>query len=496
MRKNPTDPGQGEQPGRASQRRQEARGLRVRLTPVRMIVGIVTLALLLISAAGALIITTRSYAAATTSLDACTTTTSTPAVGATKTPGATATATDMPTATATPRRRKTPTATPTDEPTDTPTPTPTNTPTPTPTDTPTPTPTDAPTTTTSGSIGVPSSTGGIVLFSKKIHLIAAIGARNTIPFHANAQCAPTTAPTGVTQTPDPNSTTVAAGSTPGATPVITTPGSHSASSTTSASGNSRVVLLVGGVFLVLLVGLGIGWFFFRRMLLPASATSPNLPPSGARPWSRTRVPNPDSLNGVIDSQATLNVGASNFGPGGPGPNMLPEPPMNNGYNGPDPAGFGGIAGLNGAGFGGFSDGFIPPSPQIFPQNENSMIPPGSGAFPLITNANGFAPASPAFNAMYGLPDDPFAGSQSGGPGWMANLGDNNGFNGPPASGQNGGNFAPGQVDLNDPYLAEVIRQYSQKSQTVQPQQMSPSPPASPIPQREPRPGLQDSNWLQ
>jgi hypothetical protein len=102
--------------------------------------------------------------------------------------------------------------------------------------------------------------------------------------------------------------------------------------------------------------------------------------------------------------------------------------------------------------------------------------------------------------MYGLPDDPFASSQGGAADWMANLEDGNGFNGTPTT-PNGGNFAPDQVDLNDPDLAEVIRQYSQKSQAVQQQmspngplqQMSPDLPASP---REPRTDMQEPNWLQ
>jgi len=328
-------------------------------------------------------------------------------------------------------------------------------------------------------------------------------------------------------------------------------------------------VIVGSVLVVLLLGLGAGWFYFRRMLMPQGTPNPNLPPSGARPWSRNRAPNPDSLGGLANAQVAL---AGTGGLGGPGPNMFAGPgnvpPMPNAYNGPGPAGFGpqgpsgkgfGPQGPVGNGFGGFSDGFIPPSPQIFPQGENSMIPPGSGAFPVITNAGGFAPASPAFNAMYGLPDDPFAGSQAGAPGWMSNLGNGNGPGGPQAPAQ--GNLAPGMVDLNDPYLAEVIRQYSQKSESVQsspmppqqmspngpmsmppngppqqmspngpmsmppngpPQQMSPNgppltppgrpqqmpprpqqipprpqqPPPSQIPQREPRTGFQDSNWLQ
>lgn len=280
-----------------------------------------------------------------------------------------------------------------------------------------------------------------------------------------------------------------------------------------------MVVIVGGVVVLLLLGLLVGWFFFRRMLLPQGAANGSLPPSGARPWSRTRVPNPDSMSGLSAVQK------GNAGPGGqgnPNPNgfagafdNFQGAPMNNGgFSGPGPQGG------NGAGFGGFSDGFIPPSPQIFQQSENSMIPPGSGAFPVIGNANGFAPASQAFNAMYGLPDDPFSGSQAGGPSWMSNL-NNNGSGGPPPA-NNQGSFAPGQVDLNDPQLAEIIRQYSQKSQSVQPpppqaqqQQMAPNrppqvPPGRPpqrppqrpqqpppsIPQREPRTGFQDSNWLQ
>lgn len=277
----------------------------------------------------------------------------------------------------------------------------------------------------------------------------------------------------------------------------------------------RVVSIIVGVLLVLLLSSGIGWFVFRRMMLPQAGG--NLPPSGARPWSRTRVPNPDSMSGMMPDQAGQgqmpNFVAPNmgFGPGpvnfeqvshsvmsqqngfGSGAGMQQGfQPGSAGFNTPPQAGFG-PQGMNGygtpaAGFGGFSDSFVPPSPQIFPQSDASMIPPGSGAFPVANQ--GFAPASSAFNAMYGLPDDPFASSQGGAPGWMDNLGPGNGWQGngfptpqqPPVSG-----FVSGQPDLNDPYLAEVIRQYSQKGQAVQPPQ---------TPQTEQRRGLQDSNWLQ
>ena len=484
MRKDPIDPNQKDLCDRASRQGQGARGLHMRLTPVRVIVGVLAFVLLLISATGALIITTRSYAANAAVQDACTTATSAPAAHSTATVGAKATAT------ATPHHRKTPTPTPTDsppDPTNTPTPvTPTATPTPvTPTATPTPvTPTNTPTavsptnTSTSQSSALDRfiTADGMVLLSMKMHLT------NAIPMNSNDQCASTTTPTAGTQTPETNSAATSTGSTPGTTPVTTTPGNRPVNS--SSERGSPVMLIVSGAFLVLLIGLGVGWFFFRRMLLPASAPSSNLPPSGARPWSRTRVPNPDSVNGMFNGSVALN-GES----GGSGPNMAPGPFVNPGYNGPDFAGFGSSPGSNGAGFGGFSDGFIPPSPQIFPQNENTMIPPGSGAFPVMTNANGVAPASPAFNAMYGLPDDPFAASQDG---WMANLGSGYG----PSTTPGGGNVAPNQVDLNDPYLAEVIRQYSQKGQTVQPQQMSPIDPSQQMSPREPRADFQNPNWLQ
>ncbi|HEX7735278.1 MAG TPA: hypothetical protein VF458_10445 [Ktedonobacteraceae bacterium] len=492
MKKNLADPGQSDQPGPVSRGQVKTRRLRVRFTPVHAIIGVLALTLLLLSALASLINTTSSQASANGVLDAC------PTTGT-----ATATATTGSGFTATATRGKTPTPTATKKATPTPTPTATATPV-TPTAVPT-TPTATGTTPTS-SIFEPGNSK-VVLFSAMV-----------------VTCSPTAAATSDTQTPD-------AGTTATSTTVPTGSSTHNTTSNQPGGGNSgggsRVVVIVGGVVALLLLGLLVGWFFFRRMLLPQGAPNASLPPSGARPWSRTRMPNPDSMGGI----ATVQTGSPGFGgPGGPASpnsNMFADafqgPPANNGgFNGPGPQGG------NGMGFGGFSDGFIPSSQQLFPQGENSMIPPGSGAFPVIGNSNGFAPASQAFNAMYGLPDDPFSGSQAGSPGWMSNLG-NGSQGGPPPANQ--GNFAPGHVDLNDPYLAEVIRQYSQKSQSVKtqsvqpqqqqmppngppqqmppngpqpqpnrpPQQMSPNrPPQQPpsIPQREPRKGFQDSNWLQ
>ena len=334
----------------------------------------------------------------------------------------------------------------------------------------------------------------------------------------------------------------------------------------------RIVMIAVGVLLVILISLGIGWLAFRRMLLPQTAT--NLPPSGARPWSRTRVPNPSSMGGVpalnmdqFNANAALAFGAANnrqmqqnFEPANHGymqqsngyeqaGNGYVQPgydqasngyvqqgfePLNNGYmpqgyeqanngygqqgyeqinsgymqqgyeqanngymqqgDGYGPQSMNGYAAPQGNGFGtpadgfaGFSDSFIPPSPQMFSQSEISMIPPGTGALPRLNDNHGFAPSSNAFNAMYGLPDDLFASSQPGGsPGWLDNLGNGNGFSEPQLPAMS--DFVTGAPDLNDPYLADLIRQYSQKGEAVRPPQQTPQP--------EQQNGFQNPNWLQ
>jgi hypothetical protein len=151
-----------------------------------------------------------------------------------------------------------------------------------------------------------------------------------------------------------------------------------------------VALIVGSVFLLLLVGLGAGWMYFRRMLMPQGAPNPNLPPSGAGPWSRDRMSNPNSMGGFANMQ-----GGQDF--------------------------------MNGNGYGGFN-----------PQGDPGMLPPGSGAFPGMAGANGFAPSSQDFNAMYGMPGgDPFSPPQGGPPG----------YGGPPP---NGGNFPAGGPTMMQP----------------------------------------------
>lgn len=320
------------------------------------------------------------------------------------------------------------------------------------------------------------------------------------------------------------------------------------------------------VLVGLVLALGAGWLLFRHVLMPPTETK--LKPSGARPWSRTRVPNPASQPGLAYAPASASPSGSNnayaasatgttsnwsdlapasygsapdfdtvmnsaagspaqgfdlqmnngfdpymqgFDPamnGGFSPNMQGFGP-NNGYNpalqgfdqnqgytaqamngyGQLPGGFGTPA----SGFSSFSDSFVPPSPRAFSQSDVSTVPFNSGPLPVPTQNGGYTPASNAFNAMYGLPDDPFASSQgSNSPNWLDTLtvDRGNNFGGPQAATPNsfGGSLpttpipysgqqaslpnssAPGELPMNDPYLSEVVRQYSQQNQSDWPPQ--------------------------
>ncbi|HEU5381010.1 MAG TPA: hypothetical protein VFV38_36770 [Ktedonobacteraceae bacterium] len=164
-----------------------------------------------------------------------------------------------------------PCSTPTPGPTPTPKPTPTPEPTPTPKPTPIPSPTPIPT-------PVPAPT-------------------------ANAS---------------PTATVPISAPTPGTTPTsVQAPAQMNAGQQPpdQGTGKSFFAMAVLGMFVVLIIlaGLGSGWLIMRRTFLPL--TTVKLPPSGARPWSRIRVPNPDSWGGNIllsgafnrvDPQPTIN----------------------------------------------------------------------------------------------------------------------------------------------------------------------------------------------
>jgi hypothetical protein len=178
------------------------------------------------------------------------------------------------------------------------------------------------------------------------------------------------------------------------------------------NGPSRVVVIIAltvlGLLLILLLIMGIGRVVFRRMLLPQ--INVKLPPSGARPWSRIRVPNPASLggNGNALAFAAVNNGfdpglngfeQSNNGYAPPnesgatiqqrfdptnhdfGPDVQGFEPAYNDLNAPTLAGFGpqdmhsqlpNDYGMPSNGFGDFPEDFMP-STQIFPPSDASVI---------------------------------------------------------------------------------------------------------------------------
>lgn len=265
----------------------------------------------------------------------------------------------------------------------------------------------------------------------------------------------------------------------------------------------HLILLVTGASLAFLCCLGTGWFFFRRMLLPQAKA--NLPPSGAGPWSRTRAPDRD---GEQNEATRVDLGHVHgnvaHGYNGPG-QQYGSAPTGNGLRPPDhgfaaaspyyaaanpglPAGAAhGLPGMQGTsmagGFPSFSDGFLPPAHQMFPQSDASMIPPGSGAFPIVNGSAGVPPASSAFSAMYGMSGDPFSASQIGRANWTVQPnGSGPGQQTPAANGPG----ADAVSVVSDPYLAEIIRQYSEKSKAVRPQK---------TPRPEDQPGFQNPEWL-
>jgi hypothetical protein len=263
---------------------------------------------------------------------------------------------------------------PTDTPTDTPTPTPTNTPTPTPTNTPTPTPrpTHTPTPTPTRSI-TPTATP----------TVATTPQGTTTPTTATpVPTSTSTQPAGAVPTP----TTI-----PGA-PTTTTNGSgippqNQPGSNTTTNGNSFFTFIVAALIFVAIVSAGLaGLVLLRKRLLPSPASQQSLPPSGAKPWKRTR-------EGSLD-------GNTNFHGFDNGPNMSQEAAVNplaafmantaNTVNGFPPAG-------NNA-FPGTMNGFPPTHTSNtggFPGNGNGFPPPNTGGF--AGGGNGFPPPNTQFS---------------------------------------------------------------------------------------------------
>ena len=381
MKGNHRGPGQSERFNPSYQQRSQGKehGREpVRLTPLRVAIGVLALLLLVISGIGSLAQVKNSYAMSECGI-------------------------------LFPCQSPTPSPSPSSSPTKTSTPSPTKTSTPRPSPTPRSTlpPVSSPTAGAS-----PSATTNVSPTTTTT--VASIGG-------AQPDASPTSAPPTT-------------GGNPG----------NQTSNQSGVSGTSRVAMIVAltilGLLLVLLLSLGIGRIVFRRMLLPR--INVKLPPSGARPWSRFRVPNPASLGGNGNALAFAAVN-NGFDPGlngfeqsnngyappngsdatmqqrfdptshGFGPNVQGFEPAHNDLNAPTLAGFGpqdmlsqlpNDYGMPGNGSGDFPDGFMP-STQVFPPSDASVISSDS-----------------ALNSRYSLPDDPFTSSQGGAPGWPESLG--------------------------------------------------------------------------
>lgn len=148
-------------------------------------------------------------------------------------------------------------------PTPTPNPSPTPTPEPSPTPTPKPTPTPSPT---------PAAT-------------------------------PTAQPTAT-----PAASPTVAAQTPVASPTRLPRVTKNENQVSNQQGNNNYPFMLGIIaftFCLLLFALGAGLLIFRHMLLPKIDVK--LPPSGARSWSRFRVPNPRSLIADNDTEVIWHI---------------------------------------------------------------------------------------------------------------------------------------------------------------------------------------------
>ncbi len=387
-----------------------------RLTPSRLLVGVVSIALLLFSLIGAIAVDTSTHATA---------------ARATLATNSVTKHTVVPPGTSTPTTTPSPTSTPSLTPT-TPSPTSTSTPAPTPTAATTPTPT---------STSMPSPTP--------------------------TKTASTPPPTSVASStralsPTRSSPTAVASATPGATSTITaiatqssgqgqTPTTSSTSNTIqSASQNQQnadfpfIALAIGvpGTTAAIAVFF-IGWWLLRKRLLPVKKVK--LPPSGANPWSRVRTSNtPWNMhsNGSTQPASSNNQlynGPAPWGQNSVSPTGIPfdrniAPPINN--VAPTPYGFGQTSMQND----------FAPSSQLSFSGLNQMH--NASAIP--------APSKPGVNSPQAMDNNSNNGDETDADAYKQWLHNN----------------LAGAPDLNNPYLHELIKQYSDKSRAARQQKPS------------------------
>ncbi|MDQ6662068.1 MAG: hypothetical protein M3Z24_14030, partial [Chloroflexota bacterium] len=237
----------------------------------------------------------------------------------------TATPSPTPTTTTTPTPSPTPTITVTATPTPSPTITPTTTTTPTPSPTTTPSPTITPTTTTTPSPTTPpTATATPTTTSTPPTVTATTGLSSGLGTTATPNSTPAS-----TDTPTPSPTTSSATGTPIASTAIgeqqaSQPIDQQNNDSSSPSINLLIIILASFGVLAALVG---SWFFLHRRLntgIPVPGA--NLPPSGARPWSRTR-----DANMSLDGNTNLYYGSTGanapFSAGNVPQPFAPPPPQ-------------------------------------------------------------------------------------------------------------------------------------------------------------------------
>ncbi len=368
-----------------------------RLTPSRLLVGVLSTTLLLLSLIGTIALVTSTNANV---------------AGAALAANSVTNHSLFPKDTTTPTTTPSPTSTPSPTPTPTtPTPTATSTPTPTPTTaiTPTPTPTSLPSPT-------PTSTK-----------------------------APTPIPTSTPSlSPTRSTNTTLATATPNATVTVTTMPTQSSSQdqtpTTLSTSNTIqsasqdqqngtfpfIALAIGVPGAIAAIGFFfIGWWLLRKRLLPVKKVK--LPPSGANPWSRVRTSNPQ-LNTNVNA-VTLPFGSNH---------QLSNNPAFWGHTSIAPTPYG--------------------SSQTYPQNN-------------------FAPGSQlSFNGVHQIQNTPVipapARPEGNGPQAMGNM-NNESYGREESTYQQWlRNNPEGTSDINNPYLKEIIKQYSDKSRAAYQQKPS------------------------
>lgn len=253
-------------------------------------------------------------------------------------------------------------------PTPTPSPRPSPTPSPRPSPTPTPRPTPSPTPTPSATATPkPSPTAG-------------------------ASPTATVVPTEAAPTPDRNSAH---------TPPVT---QKSSGNQANQGGLLHFVVIAGIVILILFLTLEVGWLIVRRALLPP--VGGKLPPSGARPWSRFRIPNPNSLlpvNNAIPANdaASVPTNGSAFwaydAPSGYPTNTI----VNDAPSGP-------------------SSGYWP-AQQIAAPDDTHLVSSGDGVSSLAdADTDRILPAHDSLDSSNNSSDATLALSHGGAPGWPGN----------------------------------------------------------------------------